>query len=198
MVHLNCARLAVAGAVAAVAAAVAGFELWMGRSVFGPDGKPGLWEGDIWNDECSQRFADAYSFSHIGHGLIFYGLLWLVARRVPVRLRYLAALVVEAGWEMLENSPIIINRYREATAALGYVGDSVFNSLSDLAMMSVGFLLAWRLPVRYAVALLIVMEIGCAIRVRDNLTLNVIMLVHPIEAIREWQIAGRPHPPVDK
>lgn len=177
--------------VAAVFAILAGFEWSMGRSVFGPDGKPGLWEGSIWSSECSQRLADAYSFSHIGHGLVFFALLWLVARRVPLRFRYLAAVIVEAGWEMLENSPIIINRYREATMALGYSGDSIFNSLSDVLMMSFGFLLAWRLPVWASVALFLVMEIGCALWVRDNLTLNVIMLIHPIEAIKLWQMGGQ-------
>ena len=164
----------------------------MGRSLFGPDGKPGLWEGDIWSSECSQRLADAYSFSHIGHGLLFFGLLWLFARRVPIRFRFLIAVLVEAGWEMLENSPIIINRYREATMALGYSGDSILNSLSDILMMCFGFFLAWRLPLWASVMLFVAMEVGCALWVRDNLTLNVIMLVHPVEAIKAWQMGGHP------
>jgi hypothetical protein len=175
-----------------VAAITAGIEWWMGRSLFGPDGRPGLWEGNIWSSECSQRLADAYSFSHIGHGLVFYGLFWLLARRVPVRFRYLMAVIVEAGWEILENSPIIINRYREATMALGYAGDSIINSVSDLVMMTLGYLLAWRLPVWVSVALFLAMEIGCALWVRDNLTLNVIMLVHPLDAIKAWQMGGQP------
>lgn len=179
-------------AVVGIIAVTAGFEWWIGRSVFGPDGKPGLWEGNIWSNECSQRFADAYSFSHIGHGLVFFGLLWLVARRLPVRFRFLIAVLVEAGWEILENSPIIINRYREATMALGYSGDSILNSVSDILMMSFGFFLAWRLPVWASVMLFIAMEVGCALWVRDNLTLNVIMLIHPIEAIKVWQMGGQP------
>jgi len=180
------------GVVAAIFAVTVGVERWMGRSLFGPDGKPGLWEGDIWSSECSQRFADAYSFSHIGHGLVFYGMLWLVARRVPVRFRLLIAVLLEAGWEILENSPVIINRYREATMALGYSGDSILNSLSDVLMMSFGFLLAWRQPLWASVGLFIAMEVGCAIWVRDNLTLNVIMLVHPLDAIKAWQMGGQP------
>ena len=100
--------------------------------------------------------------------------------------------MVEAGWEMLENSPIIINRYREATMALGYSGDSILNSLSDILMMSFGFLLAWRLPLWASVSLFIAMEVGCALWVRDNLTLNVIMLVHPLDAIKAWQMGGHP------
>ncbi len=182
----------IALAAPAVLVLLAVWEWSMGRSPFGPDGKPGLWEGDIWSGECSQRLADAYSFSHIGHGLVFFAVLWLVARRIPVGWRYLAAVLVETGWEILENSPIIINRYREATMALGYSGDSILNSLSDVLMMSLGFFLAWRLPVWASVLLFAAMEIGCALWVRDNLILNVIMLIHPVDAIKAWQMAGRP------
>lgn len=169
-----------------------GIELWMGRSPLGPDGRFGLWEGNIWSSECSQRLADPYSFSHIAHGILFFGLLWLAARRIPVHYRFLSALLVEAGWELLENSPLIINRYREATIALGYVGDSVMNSLSDIGMMSLGFLFASRVRPWVSVVAVITMEVGCALWVRDNLTLNIIMLLHPVEAIKAWQTAGQP------
>jgi hypothetical protein len=169
----------------------AGIELWMGRSPLGPDGRFGLWEGDIWSSENSQRFADPYSFSHLVHGILFYGFLWLVVRKLPVRYRLLMALAVEAGWELLENSPLIINRYREATIALGYTGDSVLNSLSDILMMTIGFLFAFRARPWVSVAAVIVMEVGCALWVRDNLTLNIIMLVHPIDAIKAWQMGGQ-------
>ena len=163
-----------------------------GRRV--PDGRFGLWSGDIWSSENSQRVADAYSFSHLVHGMLFYGFLWLVARRLPARYRLLIALVIEASWELLENSPLIINRYREGTIAVGYVGDSVLNSLSDILMMALGFWFASRVPTKVTVAAIIVMEVGCALWVRDNLTLNVIMLIHPVEAIKTWQMAGQPHP----
>ena len=168
----------------------AGIELWMGRSPLGPDGKFGLWEGDIWSSENSQRFADPYSFSHLVHGMLFYGFLWLVARKLPVRYRLLIALALEAGWELLENSPLIINRYREATIALGYTGDSVLNSLSDVLMMAIGFLFAARARTWISVAVIIGMEVGCALWVRDNLTLNIIMLIHPFDAIKAWQMGG--------
>jgi len=171
-----------------------GIELWMGRSPLGPDGRFGLWEGNIWSSECSQRLADPYSFSHLAHGILFFGLLWLVARRMPVRYRFLGAVLIEAGWELLENSPLIINRYREATIALGYVGDSVMNSLSDIGMMSLGFLFACRVRPWVSVVAVITMEVGCALWVRDNLTLNIIMLLHPVEAIKAWQTAGQPLP----
>ena len=180
------------GIFVAILVLTAGVELWMGRSPLGPDGKFGWWDGNIWSSENSQRFADPYSFSHIVHGILFYAVLWLIARKLPVRHRLLIALALEAGWEMLENSPFIINRYREATISLGYVGDSVLNSLSDILMMTIGFLFAFRVPWRVSVAAVIIMEIGCALWVRDNLTLNIIMLIHPFDAIKHWQMAGAP------
>ncbi len=169
-------------------------EFRAGRLPFGPDGRIGLWEGNIWSSENSQRIADPYSFSHICHGMLFFLALWAVARRLSVQSRYLIAVLVEAGWEILENSPLIINRYREATIALGYAGDSIINSMSDIVMMSLGFLLAWRAPVWVSILVFLVLEIGCALIVRDNLTLNVIMLIHPVEAIKAWQMSGHPTP----
>jgi hypothetical protein len=185
----NRQSIALFGAVLLITGAV---EVCMGRLPLGPDGRFGFWEGDIWSSECSQRLVDPYSFSHLAHGMLFFGFFWLVDRRTPVRFRFLVALVVEAGWELLENSPLIINRYREATIALGYAGDSVMNSLSDIVMMSLGILFAYRMRPWITVLTVIAMEVGCALWVRDNLTLNVIMLVHPIEAIKHWQMAGHP------
>jgi len=178
----------------AVLALTAFIEVRLGRSPLGPDHSFGWWEGDIWSDENSQRVADAYSFSHIVHGILFFAFLWLAARDRPLRYRFAIALLLEAGWEVLENSPIIINRYREATIALGYVGDSVLNSCCDIAMMALGFLFASRMRVRVSVAAVVAMEILCLLWVRDNLTLNIIMLIHPIEAIKAWQSAGQPLP----
>jgi len=162
----------------------------LGRLPFGPDGRPGLWTPDVWSPSCSQRIADAYSFSHIGHGIVFFAVLWLVARRLRVGTRYLIAVLLESGWELLENSPLIINRYREATIAVGYCGDSILNSMSDILMMSLGFFLAWKMRPWASLALLLVMEAGCALWVRDNLLLNVIMLIHPVDAIKVWQSGG--------
>ncbi len=184
----------IALAFAAVMLLTGAIELGMGRSLLGPDGKLGVWEGNIWSSECSQRLADPYSFTHIAHGMMFYGLLWLVARRLPVQHRFLLAVLLEAGWEILENSPFIINRYRQVTIALGYDGDSVINSLSDVLMMSLGFLIAFRLRPWITVSLFLAMEVACVVWVRDNLTLNIIMLLHPIESIKAWQMNG--HPPL--
>jgi hypothetical protein len=166
----------------------------MGRLPFGPDGRIGLWEGNIWSSEQSQRFADPYTFSHTIHGMLFYAILWLVARQAPVGTRFVGALLLEGAWEVLENSPLIINRYREATIALGYVGDSVFNSVSDILFAGCGFLFAWRARPWLTVAVIVAMELGTLALMRDNLTLNIVMLIHPVEAIKQWQLAGRPLP----
>lgn len=173
---------------------VASIELASGRSPLGPDGKFGWWDGDVWSSENSQRVADAYSFSHIIHGILFYAVLSLLARKFPklfpMKYRFLIALIIEAGWELLENSPLIINRYREATIALGYVGDSVLNSVCDVIMAGIGFVIAKYSKIWVSIALIIVFEVGCLFWVRDNLTLNVIMLVKPVESIKVWQSAG--------
>ena len=149
-----------------------------------------LWQGDVMGPENSQQLADWYSPSHLIHGLLFYGLLWLIARRRPLGLRALIALVIECGWEILENSPIIIDRYREATISLGYRGDSVINSVSDIVFMLIGFALAARLPVAVSVGLALLLEVAVGYMIRDNLTLNIIMLIWPLEVIRTWQSGG--------
>jgi|SRR5215470_2394015 len=162
----------------------------MGQPLICRCGTVRLWQGDVTSAENSQQLADWYSPSHLIHGLLFYGLLWLVARRLPLGPRALIALLIEAGWEILENSPIIIDRYRAATISLGYRGDSVINSVSDIAFMLVGFALASRLPVVASIALAILLELVAGYMIRDNLTLNIIMLIWPIEAIRTWQAGG--------
>lgn len=138
----------------------------------------------------SQMLADWYSPSHIVHGLLFYAILWLVARRTPVERRFLFALIVESAWEIVENTPMVIDRYRTATTALGYTGDSVVNSMSDIAMMALGFLTARKLPLWAAIALLIALELIPLVVIRDDLALNVWMLVAPNDAIRAWQAGG--------
>lgn len=182
------------GSVLAVPLLVAAVELWMGRLPLGPDGRFGWWEGNIWSSEQSQRVADPYTFSHTIHGMLFYAILWLVARRAPVQKRFIGALALEGAWEILENSPIIINRYREATIALGYVGDSILNSVSDIGFAALGFLFAWRARPWVTVLVIALMEGGTLLLMRDNLALNIVMLVHPIDAIKTWQMAGRPLP----
>src|SRR3982751_5720963 len=149
----------VATASIVILASAAALLLAMGRNPICTCGSIDLWVGQRDSAKTSQMLADWYSLSHIVHGLLFYAALWLVARRWPVERRFIAALLVEAGWEVIENTPWIIDRYRTETAALGYNGDSVINSLSDIAMMVLGFLAARKLPVWASVALLVVLEI---------------------------------------
>jgi len=148
-----------------------------------------LFEPGVHSSGNSQQVSDWYTPSHIIHGFLFYGLTWLLLRRQPIAWRLGIAALLEAAWEILENSPIIINRYRAGTIAYDYVGDSILNSSMDTVFMAIGFLLAWRLPIWLTVTLALTAEIATGILIRDNLTLNVIMLIWPIEAIKAWQSA---------
>ncbi|MBV9529013.1 DUF2585 family protein [Sphingomonas sp.] len=179
-----------ATAAMALMAIAAAALLAMGRHAICTCGTVELWVGGRDSPKTSQMLADWYSASHIVHGLLFYAALWLLARRMPVQWRLLAALIVETAWEIVENTPMVIDRYRHATAALGYSGDSVINSMSDITMMLIGFLLAHKLPLWASVALLIVLELVPLAVIRDNLTLNVWMLLAPNPAIAAWQAAG--------
>src|SRR3954470_23277869 len=167
--------------------AAAGIELIMGGNPVCTCGTVDLWVGQRDSPKTSQMLADWYSLSHIVHGLLFYAGLWLVARRWPVEWRFVAALLIEASWEVIENTPMVIDRYRETTAALGYTGDSVINSLSDILMMALGFFLARKLPVWVSIALLLALEIIPLFAIRDNLTLNVLALMAPNHAVQAWQ-----------
>jgi hypothetical protein len=151
-------------------------------------GRLSLWAGDICSSNSSQQFLDPYSFTHLLHGFAFCGLLALLIPKVPLRWRLCLAILLEALWEITENSAYVIQRYREVTAALGYQGDTVVNSLGDIASCTVGFMLAYKLGLRRALVLFVAVEVVLLIWIRDSLLLEIIMLLRPISAIKAWQL----------
>lgn len=161
----------------------------MGRVLICNCGTVKLWYFPLMTSEGSQHLIDWYSPSHLMHGIIFYAALWLVARRLDIGWRLVIATIVEAAWEILENTNAVIERYREVTISLDYFGDSVVNSIADLAAMFVGFWLARRLPIWASVAIVIGFEVLTTALIRDGLALNIIMLLSPLDIIRDWQAA---------
>jgi hypothetical protein len=161
-----------------------------GRSWWCACGQPDLWVGDVHTSHCSQHLFDPYSFTHVLHGVALCGILaWAVPRLKPAW-RLCLAVLIESLWELLENSQLVIDRYRAATIALGYEGDSIVNSLSDILCCATGFELARRLGLRGSLIIFGLTELILLVWIRDNLTLNILMLVCPIDAIKAWQSAG--------
>jgi hypothetical protein len=147
-----------------------------------------LWTSDAWGPQTSQTFLDPYSFTHILHGLMFCGLLALLIRGMEAKWQLFMAIAIESAWELIENTNTVIDRYREATAALGYQGDTVVNSLGDIFCCGIGFMLARKLGWRRSIILFAATELVLLIWIRDSLLLEVIMLIHPVSAIKAWQM----------
>lgn len=163
--------------------------LWLMGREFISDSGFGLWTG-AWSPHTSQWIADPYSTSHVLHGVFFYWLLLPLGRWFLPGTRLIAAMMIESSWELLENSPIIIERYRANTASLDYFGDSILNSNSDILCAMIGFWIAWRFGWKWMIALILAVELLMLYFVRDNLTLNILMLIYPSEAIKHWQMGG--------
>jgi len=173
-----------------IVAAAAIVELLMGRVPWCTCGSIKLWHGVVQSSENSQHISDWYTFSHVIHGIGFYALLTVIRRWVSREHRFVLAVLLESAWEVFENTPFVIDRYRAATISLDYYGDSVVNSVCDIGAMMFGFWLAGRLPWWVSLTLVVVMELGVGYAIRDNLTLNILMLLHPSEAVRRWQMGG--------
>ena len=173
-------------AFAVVAAAAAALR-WQGRLWVCDCGRVAAWVSDAWGSETSQQLFDPYSFTHVLHGFIFAGLLALALPRAGWRPRLLLAVAAEAAWEVIENTDFVINRYREATAALGYNGDTILNSLGDIAACAAGFLLARKLGALRAALVFVLTEAALLFWIRDSLLLNVLLLVYPSDTLRAWQ-----------
>lgn len=171
----------------AVVALTAGIELLMGRTPWCTCGYIKFWHGVVYSSENSQHLTDWYTFTHIIHGFGFYLLLQLVAKRLPRKTRLIIAVMLEAAWEILENSSYVINRYRTATISLDYYGDSVVNSLTDIIAMVFGFSFAAKMPTWVTITAFICIELVLLYFIRDNLTINIIMLIYPIRALKLWQ-----------
>lgn len=173
-----------------ILAAQAAILLVMGQPAICACGYVKLWHGLPSSPETSQHVSDWYTFSHVLHGIVFYAALRFLFPRALAGALFIAAFAVEAAWEVVENTPFIIDRYRQLALAQGYFGDSVVNSLFDTLAAASGVAIARLAPVWITALTFAAIEAALAFAIRDNLALNVIQLIHPFEAITRWQTGG--------
>lgn len=158
-----------------------------GRTWFAPDGNVFFWYGEANGTGTSQHFLDPYSFTHFLHGVMFCWVISWVGKNAHFAWQLICGIALESVWEVVENSELVINRYREATIALGYFGDSILNSVSDILMCSLGFYAARRLGLKKSMVMFALIETFLIFWIKDSLIINIIMLIHPVEAIKLWQ-----------
>lgn len=161
---------------------------YQGRGWWCRDDSYTLWSGAVLSRHNSQHLFDPYSFTHILHGVLYFWIATLVFRRMPLVWRLFLAILVECGWEILENSNMVIERYRAVTISLDYFGDSVANSLGDVLSCALGFLIARKIKLWWSLAFFVVVELILLFWIHDSLLLNIIMLIYPIEAVKSWQL----------
>ena len=187
--RMTLSRTQTALLVTAIVAASASALYLMGHPLICKCDYVKLWHFDVQSAENSQHLIDWYTPSHLIHGFLFYWLLWLLSRYVPLSFgaRLVLAVLIEASWEIVENTDFVINHYREMTISLDYYGDSVINSVMDILFMVLGFFMAAWLPVWLTMLIAIALELFVGAMIRDNLTLNVLMFVWPLDNVLQWQ-----------
>ena len=151
-----------------------------------------VWTSDACSSQTSQQLFDPYSFTHVLHGFLLFWLMALLFRRLSSSWQVLLAVLLEGAWEVFENTPFVIHKYRTETAALGYQGDTIVNSLGDLTCALVGFLLARKLGVRWSLIFFLLVEVVLTLWIHDSLLLQILMLIRPVQAIKLWQVCVQP------
>ncbi|MCR4328386.1 MAG: DUF2585 family protein [Patescibacteria group bacterium] len=168
----------------------AGVLTLLGQPLISASGNIQFWVSEALSSEMSQQLFDWYTFSHIIHGFLFYALLRWLFPRMPMATRLLVAMGIEIGWEIAENTPWVINAYREQALAQGYSGDSIINSVLDTFSMMLGFFMAFRVPIWFTVTLALAFEVFTGYVIHDNLTLNITNFIYQPEFIYRWQSGG--------
>ena len=173
----------------ALTSALMALLLWLeGRLLLCACGEFKIWIGDTCSSNNSQQLSDPYSFTHILHGFLLFWVVVLLFRKLAPAWQLTIALALEAAWEVFENTPFVIDRYRAETAALGYTGDTIVNSLGDLACALIGFLIARKLGIKWSLLVFLLVEIVLVLWIKDGLLLQILMLIFPVDAIKEWQM----------